>query len=170
MADDAPEKKKKGIIPFILSGLIAVMAAAGGYLAVQSGWVANPESRGPQRHVSSLENTTNQNHDAGGKGGVIKATFIPMDPLLISLGPASTSKHLRFRAQLEVAQNAEADVAAVMPRIIDVLNGYLRAVETGDLQNPTALPRLRAQMLRRIQVVAGRDAVQNLLIMEFVLS
>ncbi len=57
-----------------------------------------------------------------------------------------------------------------MPRVIDVLNSYLRALETSDLADSTALVRLRAQMLRRVQIVTGGDRVHDLLIMEFVLN
>jgi flagellar FliL protein len=51
-----------------------------------------------------------------------------------------------------------------------VLNGYLRAVETSDLENPAALVRLKAQMLRRIQIVTGEGRVRDLLVSEFVLN
>ena len=58
----------------------------------------------------------------------------------------------------------------VEPRVMDVLNSYLRAVEVSDLEDPSALISLRAQMLRRIQLVTGEGRVRDLLIMEFVLS
>jgi flagellar FliL protein len=54
--------------------------------------------------------------------------------------------------------------------VIDVLNSYLRALEPGDLEDPSALTRIRSQMLRRVQVVAGLNKVNDLLIMEFVLN
>ena len=57
-----------------------------------------------------------------------------------------------------------------MPPIIDVLNGYLRALEVTDIEDPAALTRLRSQMLRRAQVVAGPERINDLLIMEFVLN
>ena len=57
-----------------------------------------------------------------------------------------------------------------MPRVIDVLNGYLRAVEPSILSAPDALTRLRAQMLRRVRMVVGEDRVNDLLVMEFVLT
>ena len=58
----------------------------------------------------------------------------------------------------------------LMPRILDVLNGYLRAVEVSQLDDPTALIRLRAQMLRRVQIVTGEGRVRDLLVTEFVLN
>ena len=62
------------------------------------------------------------------------------------------------------------EVETVLPRVTDVLNSYLRALELDDLRDPLALTRLRAQMLRRIQVVVGKERVRDLLIMEFVLN
>jgi flagellar FliL protein len=50
------------------------------------------------------------------------------------------------------------------------LNGYLRALEAGDLEDRSALTRLRGQMLRRVKMVTGRGRVNDLLIMEFVLN
>jgi flagellar protein FliL len=57
-----------------------------------------------------------------------------------------------------------------MPRIVDVLNGYLRAVEVREFEDPAALVRLRAQMLRRVQIVTGEGRVRDLLVTEFVLN
>ncbi|HEX9857987.1 MAG TPA: flagellar basal body-associated FliL family protein, partial [Paracoccaceae bacterium] len=96
--------------------------------------------------------------------------FVPVDPLVISLGSAGTSSHLRMASQLEVAKPHAAEVALLMPRILDVLNSYLRAVEVAQLEDPTALVRLRSQMLRRIQIVTGEGRVRDLLITEFVLN
>ncbi|MEL7416552.1 MAG: flagellar basal body-associated FliL family protein, partial [Pseudomonadota bacterium] len=56
------------------------------------------------------------------------------------------------------------------PRISDVLNTYLRAVSLDELENPAAMLRLRAQMLRRIQLVTGEGRVRDLLISEFILN
>ena len=96
--------------------------------------------------------------------------FVPLDPFVVSLRDGSTNALLRFTAQLEVADGASAEVEAIKPRIMDVLNGYLRAVDLEDLASATALDRLRGQMLRRVQVVAGAGNVKDLLIIEFVLN
>lgn len=95
------------------------------------------------------------------------ASFVEIKPMVLSVGQGS-KRQLRFHGQLEVADGTIEQVSNVMPRIQDVLNGYLRAVELADLENPAALIRLRAQMLRRIQIVTGKDQVKDLLITEFV--
>lgn len=96
--------------------------------------------------------------------------FVPIEPIVVSLGPEAGGKFLHFTAQLEVEKAHEADVTTILPRILDVLNGFLRAVESGELEDSAALVRLRAQMLRRVQIVSGEGRVRDLLVTEFVIN
>lgn len=96
--------------------------------------------------------------------------FVPLDPVVISLPRGASARHLRFVGQLEVVPDHSDEILMLMPRILDALNTYLRAVEPADLEQPAATVRLRAQMLRRIQVVTGEGRVRDLLITEFVLN
>lgn len=152
-----PPKKSK--MPLILGVVLLLAGAGGGFMAVQMGLIGGQA----------------ESHDADAEHAVLinplpNVAFVALDPLLISLPSQGTSRHLRFTAQLEVAPDRVAEVEGIKPRIVDVLNGYLRAVETADLEDPAALVRLRAQMLRRVQVVAGEGRVTDLLIMEFVMN
>jgi flagellar protein FliL len=96
--------------------------------------------------------------------------FVTLDPIIISLPRGAAARHLRFLGQLEVVPAHADEVVALMPRIHDVLNTYLRAVELRDLEQPAATVWLRAQMLRRVQVVTGEGRVRDLLISEFVFN
>ena len=96
--------------------------------------------------------------------------YVPIEPLVISFADNGRSRHLRFRAELEVPGGEAQEVTRVMPRVVDVLNTYLRALRITDLEESAALPRLRAQMLRRVQAVVGAARVNDLLVMEFVLN
>lgn len=102
--------------------------------------------------------------------GLPDIAFVPLDPITISLGPAGRNRHLRFTAQVEVEAKYRADVELLKPRILDVLNSYLRALEPAELEAQGALVRLRAQMFRRIQMVTGEGRARDLLISEFVLN
>ena len=90
--------------------------------------------------------------------------------LIISLGPNSQAKHLKLVMTIEVTNEAEEQVAALAPRIRDVLNTFLRAVDERDFEVPRAMARLRGQMLRRVQLVTPPGAVRDLLIQDFVLN
>lgn len=104
------------------------------------------------------------------QGEALDGAFVALDPIVVNVPAASESAHLRFAAQLEVARGAQDAVLAQMPRILDVLNDYLRALDPERLDERAALMRLRAQMLRRVQVVTGDGAVRDLLITEFVMN
>lgn len=156
--EEAPKKKSK--LPLILGLVLAIAGGGGGFFAVQSGMLFATESVEEKVAHEEPDLVTDMPDVA----------FIPVDPLVISLGQGSDGSHLRFRAQLEVGTAHKADVEKLMPRVVDVLNSYLRALDPGDLESSSVLVRLRAQMLRRIQIVTGAGRVSDLLIMEFVLN
>ena len=64
----------------------------------------------------------------------------------------------------------EAELADARARADEHWNSYLRAVAITDLEDPSAMTRLRAQMLRRVQIVTGEGRVRDLLVTEFLLN
>ena len=160
-AAEAPVRKSK--MPLILGLVLALFGAGGGFFVVNAGVIGGGEGA-----ADSHGGTATSADDHGAAAMTAPPVFIPLDPLVISLQGAQ--KYLKFTGQIEVDPAAQAEVTAILPRVVDVLNGYLRAVDTVELADPAALMRLRAQMLRRVQVVAGADRVRDLLIMEFVLN
>lgn len=151
--DAAPKKRsKRGLLVLIV---LTPLLAGGGFYAAYSGLLTGATSGHGEEEVAE---------------GLPDIAFVPLEPLIVSLGAAGQSQHLRFSAELEVAGHDSATVKLLTPRILDVLNSYLRAVDVAELEDPTALVRLRAQMLRRIQIVTGEGRVRDLLITEFVLN
>ncbi|MCP3970153.1 MAG: flagellar basal body protein FliL [Rhodobacteraceae bacterium] len=154
--EEPPKKKSK--LPLILGVVLALVLGGGGFFAVYSGMILAPPTVG--EHHADEEDAR----------PLPEVAFVPVDPLVINLGQGSSNRHLKFRAQLEVEPSAEKEIVTMLPRVTDVLNGYLRAVSIAELEEPTSLIKLRAQMLRRIQIVTGEGRVHDLLIMEFVLN
>jgi flagellar FliL protein len=152
--DEAPPTKSKK--PLLIGLLLALLLGSGGFYAAWSGMILGGG------HEDAA-------HEAV-PGPLTGIAFVPLETMVISLGPESRSAHLRFTAQVEVVDSAVADVTLLAPRILDVLNSYLRAIDTADIENPAAMAKLRAQMLRRIQIVTGEGRVRDLLITEFVLN
>ncbi|MCG6903276.1 MAG: flagellar basal body-associated FliL family protein [Rhodobacter sp.] len=164
MADDdaeaeAGDPKKKSKKPLIFGAVLALVLGGAGFFAVYSGMILAPHAEG--------EHATMDDAHAQPLPSV---AFVPIDPLVINLGRGSSNRHLKFRAELEVEPATQSEVAALLPRVTDVLNGYLRALNVAELEEPAALIKLRAQMLRRVQIVTGEGRVRDLLIMEFVLN
>lgn len=154
--EEPEELPKKGGKKGLIIGLaLFLVLGAGGFFAAYSGML--PGTGGPEYVADKPEEKKE------------KPSFVAIDPMVISLGRGARN-HLRFNAQLEVDPEKKDDVVNAMPRILDVLNGYLRAVELAELEDPAALIRLRAQMLRRVQLVTGKGYVRDLLITEFVFT
>ncbi|PIE12444.1 MAG: flagellar basal body protein FliL [Rhodobacterales bacterium] len=155
--EETPKKKSK--LPLILGVVLALAGGGGGFFAVYSGMLFGEESH--EEEMADEEHPVSDMPDIA---------FVAVDPMVISLRDTGPGRHLRFRAQLEVPSKHQSDVETLLPRVVDVLNSYLRALELADIQDAAALVRLRAQMLRRVQIVTGSGRVNDLLIMEFVVN
>jgi flagellar FliL protein len=151
--DAVPKKKSK--LPLVLGLILFLVLGGGGFYAVYSGLILAPAA---EHAVAAHESDAPD------------IAFVPLEPVTITLGAVEAGIHLRFAAQLEVDNARKDEVTLLIPRILDVLNGYLRAVEVAELADPNALVRLRSQMLRRIQIVTGEGRVRDLLVTEFVLN
>ena len=152
--DAAPRKSSK--LPLLIGLVLAVVLGAGGFYAVWSGLLFGAAPAGAEAEH--------------GAEGLPEIAFVAIAPLVISIGDTAAARHLKFTSSLEVNKAAEEEVTLLLPRILDVMNGYLRAVDPKDLEDPSALVRLRAQLLRRIQLVTGEGRVRDLLVTEFVLD
>jgi len=150
----APKKSKK---PLIIGVILALVLGGGGFFATYSGLILGQDHAGAgeqEPRASPLPDIA----------------FVPIEPLVISLGTADSGRNLRFTSQIEVPSAFVADVTLLLPRIVDVMNGYLRAIDPAELDDPAMLLRIRAQLLRRIQLVTGDGRVRDLLVTEFVLN
>ena len=156
---EVPEKSgKKGMI---IGVILAVAGAAGGYFLTTSGLLP---FAGKPTQKDGMESHKEQPAEALPKVG-----FVDLAPVIVSV-KTSDSRHLKFHAQLEVNAPYVSDVEQMKPRIMDLLNGYLRALEVSDLEDSLALMRIRGHLLRRIEIVVGEGRVRDVLIMEFVLN
>lgn len=141
----------------ILGFVLFLSGGAGGYYTVSSGLVSAPESFGASAQLTEPALTD-------------QVAYVPIDPLIVTLRQEEISRQLRFSAQIEVYPEYQEEVAFAMPRILDTLNGYLRAVELEDMEDALALLRIRLHIFHRIDVIVGPEKVRDILITEFVLS
>lgn len=150
MTDTQAESPKPKSAKGLLLGLLLALLGGGGGFAFTSGLV-------------DLPNGMDESYGAS-------LVFVPVEPLTVSIGKPPVRRFLRFRAELEVEDAHVSEVRKMMPRVVDVLNTYLRSLSIADIENPSSLLTLRAQMRRRIDLVVGGDRVNDLLVMEFVVN
>ncbi len=160
LAEAEAPPKTGGKLGLILGLALALALGGAGFFVTYSGMIALPF--GGAGRTGEVE--------AARKPDLPPVGFVPLDPITVSLGPGANARHLQFTAQLEIDPAQEAQVRLLIPRVLDVINTYLRAVEIADLENPAAMSRLRAQLLRRIQIVTGNGGVRDLLVTEFIIN
>lgn len=147
-----PQGKRRAL-PLVLGLVGAVLAGGGAFYAVYTGMILTPSTPGTRPAPVPTD-----------------FAHIPVENITITLTPGSGARFLRFSGQIEVAERSRVDMERLQPRFLDLINTYLRAVEVSDLAEPVAIIRLRAQILRRLQVLAGDGHVRDFLITEFVLN
>jgi flagellar protein FliL len=148
------DRKTAGWKPVSLGLIGACVAGAAGFYATYSGAVESVLDR-------QIARLSSPGPDFG---------YVPLDPLIVSLGRENSASHLRFVGTLEVASQHLGEVTMLKPRVVDALNTYLRAVDVEEFEQPSSMMKLRAQMLRRVQVVTGEGRIRDLLVLEFVLN
>jgi flagellar FliL protein len=153
--------KKGGMLGLVIGGVLMLGLGGGAFFAVYSGIIPTPEKTAAEHHAEEAGH--------GDEHAAPPPAFMPMAPILVTLGKGDELRQLQLTAQLEVAPEKLAEITALTPRVLDVLNTYLRAVDPAVIEDPSAMLRMRAQMLRRVQVVTGEGLVRDLLVSEFIL-
>lgn len=152
--ENAQERKKSRRAPLILGGVGALVLGGAGFYAAYSGLVPAP-NRAAQISAQPIAQDF---------------AYIPIERLVVSLPAGRGARQLQFAGQIEVNAQSERDLQRLHPRFVDTIHTYLRAVDAQDLTDPAALIRLRAQILRRLQTIAGQGHVRDFLITEFILG
>ncbi len=163
MTDDAEAPARKSRKPLFLGLLLAVLGGVGAFGATSGVFATGSDGHSGESSSAAHSGDSATFTTAG------NVAFVPLDPIVVSLR-GDGSQILRFTSQLEVQPEEAADITALRPRIADVLNGYLQAVEAAELTSPESLLRLRAHMLRRIDLVVGEGRVSDLLVTEFIIN
>ncbi len=97
-------------------------------------------------------------------------TYFELDPILINLPPGGNHTHLKIGAHLEVSKGFESKVSSELPRIMDIMLTYLRAIRVRDLEEQSALFVIRSELLQRVKIIVGQNVVHDILIDEFILN
>lgn len=158
--DDAAPKRSRA--PLLIGVALALLLGGGGFFATFSGMVALPFGGGDAKQGKPAP------REAFAPGSL--PAFVAVGEMVIPLGPNAKAKFLVIEMQIETRPEDAPAFEALKPRILDVLNTYLRAVEEADVEAPGATLRLRAQMLRRVRAVSAPAEPRDLLITAFVLK
>lgn len=155
-AAEVETSQKKSKLGLIIGLVLMLSAAFGGFFSVKLGFLD-----------VILTSTSKKKYEDSSKPGF---EFVSLEPVTVSLVGSDSIEHLRFKIDIEISPERKSEVEYLIPRMMDIMNGYLRLLEPDDYLDSIALLRIRSQLLSRFQLVAGKDAVKNVLIIEFVVK
>ncbi len=107
-----------------------------------------------------------------GEGGEGSASFLQIPDMLVNLTSTDgQNRYLRLSVQLELANEADKSaVEAVMPRVVDQFQTYLRELRVKDLRGSAGIYRLQIELLNRVNTAAYPVEVKDVLFQEILIQ
>ena len=98
--------------------------------------------------------------------------FYELPEVLVNMNTAGRkSKFLKIKVSLELTSTQDvAKVEAVMPRIVDKFQVYLRELRVEDLNGSAGIYRLRGELLTRVSAAAAPTKISGILFKEMLLQ
>lgn len=167
------DEKAGGSKKLLLIIALPLLLLGGGAAAYFTGFLdpylpsaESSEDMGDEDHASA------DSHSAGKGGKEGGPYFLPMPNQRVNLnseGGAPT--YLQLSVQLELKSEADKEkVEAVMPRVIDQFQTYLRELRVRDLKGSAGIYRLQAELLNRVNAAAAPVEVQDVLFQEILIQ
>lgn len=108
-------------------------------------------------------------HGEAGAGG---GAFVAIPPMLVNLNTDDgTPRFLRLTVQLELEDSADHDaVMAVLPRVVDQFQTYLRELRVKDLRGSAGIYRLQVELLWRVNQAVEPIEIKDVLFQEILVD
>jgi flagellar FliL protein len=151
----APKSSKKKLIILIVGPLLLLLMVAGGLFF--TGIIG-----GGARHEAQEEK----------KEAPKQTVFFDLPDLLVNINSgAKKASFLKMSISLEIDSAMDVPkVQAVMPRIIDNFQVYLRELRIEDLKGSSGLYRLREELLLRVNAAAAPAKINDVLFKEMLVQ
>jgi len=109
---------------------------------------------------------------AGGAYYMGRAAFLKIPDMIVNLSSDDGQpRYLRLSVQLELKNDADkATIEAVMPRVIDQFQTYLRELRVRDLRGSAGIYRLQMELLSRVNAAAYPVEVNDVLFQEILIQ
>ena len=109
-------------------------------------------------------------HGGGGAHGA--SAFLAIPPMIVNLNSEDgTPRYLRLSVQLEMKTPEDVvAVEAVLPRVVDQFQTYLRELRVKDLRGSAGIYRLQMELLWRVNQAAAPVEVKDVLFQEILIQ
>ncbi len=109
--------------------------------------------------------------DGDGEGGG-ETAFLAIPTMIVNLNTEDgTPRYLRLTVQLELEDPSEkAEVEAIIPRVIDQFQTYLRELRVRDLRGSAGIYRLQMELLWRVNQASDPVEIKDVLFQEILIQ
>jgi flagellar FliL protein len=99
-------------------------------------------------------------------------TFYDVPDIIVNIqGADAAPAYLKLSVSLELdGPEEKAGLTALMPRIVDQFQGYLRELRMDDLKGSAGVVRLKEELLRRINASAAPYRVRDVLLKQMIVQ
>ncbi|MBF0250852.1 MAG: flagellar basal body-associated FliL family protein [Alphaproteobacteria bacterium] len=162
----APKSGRKRLLIVIAAVLVLVL---GGLAAAYFTGLLQPVLDmlgGGQDQAAAVEG------EGGGPVVSGEATFYDLQEMLVNINTGGRkSVYLKMKVSLELANvNDIPKIEAMMPRIVDNFQIYLRELRVEDLKGSAGMYRLREELLKRVSVAVAPAKVNDVLFKEMLVQ
>ena len=186
--DGEPKKNGKKKLLLILVPLLLIGGGGGG--AYYMGYLDSLLGVEPEEHTEGEEGEHGDDGHGGGgedehasdggddghgdghgEGG--GSGFIAVPTMIVNLveEDGETPRYLRLTVQLELQDPGEAGaIEAVIPRVVDQFQTFLRELRVKDLRGSAGIYRLQMELLRRVNQAAYPVEVKDILFQEILIQ
>ncbi len=177
----APKSKKKLII--IIAAAVVVLLGGGGaaayFMGLFGGKAEHVECAEDDEHCKeeqaklAAEGGEEGEHGEGEAGAKhAEGAFLPIPTMIVNLASDDgTPRYLRLTVQLELKSQEDLHaVEAVIPRVIDQFQTYLRELRVKDLRGSAGIYRLQMELLWRVNQAAAPVEVKDVLFQEILIQ
>ncbi|MFA4951708.1 flagellar basal body-associated FliL family protein [Brevundimonas sp.] len=190
-ADTAPKKKKIPLLFIVIPAAVLVLGGGGAAAffmlqpkpaAAEAEGGEHGEAKADAGH-GEAKKKGGGDHGGGAEGeadpsmGVIAEgpdgiTFFTLPDMLVNIqGPEGRPTYLKLKLTLETKDAHVAEqLQSEMPRLQDMFQGFLRELRPEDLAGSAGSFQLRAEILRRVNLVAAPGKVDAVLIEEMLVQ
>lgn len=176
-AEVPPKSGKKKLLLFGGIGLVLLLGAAGG-AAWFFGLLGGHASADMAADEAGAHATAEDGHGGDGHGGdghgdeAAGVVFVDMPDVLVNLQSGGQRiRFLKLKAALEVAsEDVATRVEALMPRIMDSFQLYLRALTVEEVSGSGGLQRLKEELAARVNFAVQPTRVDDVLVKEMLVQ
>ena len=172
---------KKIVLFFVLPFFLLVGVGGGlyftGVLDSLMGKGAEMEEHAEAAHADKKSKKSKKKDAHGGDehgdaGADYGAYFLQIPNMIVNLSSEDgQTRYLRLSVQLELASEEDKNmVEAVMPRVVDQFQTYLRELRIRDLRGSQGIYRLQMELLSRVNAAAYPVEVQDVLFQEILIQ